>query len=129
MILAIDPGREKCGLAVLDNSAQVLEKKVFSRIELSFEIMTYVAKYRLDTIVVGSGTGAKSVQKDLSRMELRCNIIFTPERFSTLEARRRYWRENPPRGLLRFIPTTLLSPPGPVDDYAAVVLGERYLKG
>jgi RNase H-fold protein (predicted Holliday junction resolvase) len=129
MILAIDPGRGKCGLAVLDNSIQALEKKVVSRSELIPEVLNLVAKYRVETIVIGGGTASKSVQKELSRIDMRVNIIFVPERFSTLQARRLYWKENPPRGLLRFIPTSLRTPPHPIDDYAAQILGMRYLKG
>jgi len=129
MILAIDPGLQKCGLAVMDAQSRVLEKKVVERVQLESYVVGLVAKYRMDTIVIGGGTAAKSVQRELSRIDLYCNIVFTDEKFSTLEARRKYWREHPLHGLLRFIPTSLLPPPGPIDDYAAVVLGERYLKG
>jgi len=129
MILAIDPGLQKCGLAVMDGESRVLEKKVIERVRLESEVVGLVAKYRMDTIVIGGGTAAKSVQRELSRIDLYCNIVFTDEKFSTLEARRKYWREHSLRGLLRFVPTSLLPPPGPIDDYAAVVLGERYLKG
>ena len=129
MIIAIDPGREKCGLVVLNSSIQALEKKVISRVDLIPEVLNLIAKYRVETIVIGGGTASKSVQKELSRMEVRVNIIFVPERFSTLQARRLYWKENPPRGLKRFIPTSLLNPPHPIDDYAAQILGMRYLKG
>lgn len=129
MILAIDPGREKCGLAVLDNSANVLEKKVFLRSELNYEVVSFLSKYQIQTIVIGSGTSSKSLEKELSRIDLRCSLVFAPEKFSTLEARRKYWHDNPPRGLLRLVPASLLSPPVPIDDYAAVILGERYLNG
>jgi len=128
MILAIDPGSQKCGLAVMDAQARVLGKKVIERIQLESEIVGLMAKYRMDTIVIGGGTAAKSIQRELSRLDLRCNIVFTNEKFSTLEARRKYWLEHPLRGILRLVPTSLLPPPGPIDDYAAVVLGERYLK-
>ena len=37
-----------------------------------------------------------------------------------------YWREHPPRGLMRLIPVTMQVPPVPVDDYVAVILAERY---
>jgi len=125
MILAIDPGSLKCGLAVLDSGAKVLERKVIERAKLESEVSALAAKHRVDTIVIGGGTGAKSIQRELSGY----NLVFTGEKFSTLEARKRYWKNNPPRGLLRLIPTSLLPPPVPIDDYAAVVLGEGYLKG
>lgn len=129
MILAIDPGKDKCGLAVLDMSKNVLEKGVLLREELPRLIPPYVAKYGVSTIVVGKSPFGKSVEKELLKMELRINVIFVSEKYSTLEARKRYWQENKPKGLWRFIPTSLRTPPIPIDDYAAVILGERYLKG
>ncbi|MFA4967768.1 MAG: Holliday junction resolvase RuvX [Candidatus Margulisiibacteriota bacterium] len=129
MILAIDPGRDKCGLAVLDDSAVALEKKVIKRAETEAEVLAFIAKYRIETIVIGGGTEARGIEKLLLKLDLRLNIIFTKEDFSTLEARKKYWQENPPKGLLKLVPRSLLSPPVPIDDYAAVILGERYLKG
>lgn len=128
MILSIDPGKDKCGLAILNDSARTLEKKVVSRRELSFEVTGFVAKYAIQTIVVGGSTTSRSVQKELMRMDLRASIVFIEEEFSTQEARKRYFKENPPRGLRRLIPSGLLVPPHLIDDYAAVILGERYLK-
>jgi hypothetical protein len=49
------------------------------------------------------------------------------EKNSTLEARPLYWQEYPRRGLLRLLPISLLAPPVAIDDFAAVVLGRRFL--
>lgn len=129
MIIVIDPGKDKCGLAILDGSARTLEKKIVPRRELAYEVPGFLAKYAIQTIVVGGSTTSRSVQKELMRMDIMASIVFIEESFSTQEARKRYFKENPPKGLLRFVPKGLLSPPHPVDDYAAVILGERYLKG
>ena len=48
---------------------------------------------------------------------------------TTMNARRRYWRENPPGCLARLVPEGMRLPPRPIDDYAAVLLAERYLAG
>ena len=127
MILAIDPGREKCGLAVLDTDAK--EKKIIKTEEIEQAVTELFSKYKVDTIVIGSGTASKPVEKLVAGLDLRTDIVFFQEKYSTAEARKRYWKENPPKGLLKLIPTSLLFPPRPVDDYAAVILGERYLKG
>ncbi|MGB9612633.1 MAG: resolvase [Candidatus Margulisiibacteriota bacterium] len=129
MILALDPGKEKCGLAILDQSGNVLEKKIIAPQEVSSLVPLLVAKYSLSVIIVGQSAFGKKIEKELLKLELKANIIFVSEKYSTLEARRRYWQENKPKGLWRLIPTTLRTPPVPVDDYAAVILGERYLKG
>ena len=127
MILAIDPGKMKCGLAVLDESGNVLERRVLSRGELANQVMLLIPKYRVFTIVIGRGAQGKSVEKELSRLELRVNLIFVSEKDTSWQARQRYWRENRPSGWRRIIPTSLRVPLVPIDDYAAVIIGERYL--
>jgi hypothetical protein len=49
------------------------------------------------------------------------------ERYSSLQARDRYWQLFPPRGLVRLLPIGLREPPRPVDDIVAILLVERYL--
>ena len=129
MILAIDPGKEKCGLAVLDANGRVMERKTLARQDLLDSLPNYMSKYRLSTLVVGQGFFGKSLSKDIARLELRADILFVSEKYSTLEARKLYWKENKPKGLWKLIPASLHLPPIPVDDYAAVILGKRYLKG
>jgi RNase H-fold protein (predicted Holliday junction resolvase) len=129
MILAIDPGREKCGLAILDLKQHIIEKTIVARDEIKTHVPFYVSKYRISTLIVGKGSFGKDLEKELSRLDLKTNIIFVSEKYSTLQARKRYWKDNRPKGLARLIPTSLRVPPVPVDDYAAVILGERYLKG
>jgi RNase H-fold protein (predicted Holliday junction resolvase) len=127
MILALDPGKDKCGLAVLDADGHVLEKAVFARKDLSKIIPRYPHQYTLTFLVVGQTATGKEVEQELSRLDLRVNIIFVSEKNSTLEARKLYWRLNRPRGLWLLIPTSFRTPPVPIDDYAAVIIGLRFL--
>jgi RNase H-fold protein (predicted Holliday junction resolvase) len=129
MILAIDPGREKCGIAVLDKKGKVLERGISPREEVKSSIYHLLAKHKILSLVIGRSAFGRELERELSRMDIKSNIVFVSEKFSTLEARKRYWKHHRPKGLLRLVPTSLLSPPVPVDDYAAVILGERYLKG
>ncbi|MFH1386810.1 MAG: hypothetical protein ABIH50_03990 [bacterium] len=126
MILAVDPGKEKCGLAVLDENKKVLEKRVVPRHELREKIALLHDQYPLTATVIGQGAFGRQVVKELGPAG---NIIFISERETTREARQRYWQENKPAGLWRIIPTSFRFPPVPVDDYAAVIIGERYLAG
>jgi RNase H-fold protein (predicted Holliday junction resolvase) len=128
MILAIDPGKDKCGLAALDRDGNVREKRILAREELSKSIPLYVAKYGISGLVVGQGHFGREIAKELSKLELGISTVFVSEKDSTLEARKLFWKENKPKGFWRFIPTSLRVPPVPVDDYAAVILGKRYLK-
>ena len=129
MILAIDPGKEKNGLAVLNREGNVLKQEIAPQKEIKETILQLLSKHVISVIVVGRSVFGRELEKTLLRMDIKNNIIFVSEKNSTLEARKRYWKDNRPKGLWRLIPTSLRFPPVPVDDYAAVVLGERYLKG
>lgn len=85
----------------------------------------WIQFYGTEGVVVGDGTGSKRVF-DILR-DLPAPVKVVTERGSTLAARRRYFRDHPPRGWRRLLPLTLQVPPEPYDDYAAEVLGEEYL--
>ena len=128
MILAIDPGKNKCGFAVLNEDSKVLEKGVIPRPETIKHIKNLIIKHSVTSLVVGRSAFGKDLEKEILDLDPKANIIFISEKNSTLEARQRYWEENQPQGFWRLVPTTLRIPPRPIDDYAAVILGERYLK-
>ena len=101
-ILAIDPGREKTGIAILKNS-DVLEHKI-------------------------NGTSSKKKYDLLKREFIDRDIVLINEYRTTDEARKLYFQENPPKGWKKLIPLGMQVPPVPVDDYAAIVIGRKYLK-
>lgn len=127
MILAIDPGKDKCGLAVLDEDQRVLEKKVVASAALLTEFRALVLSYRPNAIVIGEGHYGKKLVRELGDLPPSTNMIFVSEKNSTRLARQRYWQAHPPAGLWRLVPTSFRVPPVPVNDYAAVVIGENYL--
>jgi len=127
MILAIDPGKEKCGLALLNEKARVLERKIVERRELPNEVLPLMAKYGVTAIVIGKSAFGREVEKDLVRLSLNVDLVFVSEKDTSWQARQRYWKENPPSGLMKLIPTSLRVPPVPIDGYAAVLIGERFL--
>jgi RNase H-fold protein (predicted Holliday junction resolvase) len=129
MILAIDPGKDKCGLAVLDESGSVFERKLIARSSISEQVPLFISKYGIPIIVIGKSAFGKMIERELLKTEIKASFIFVPEYNSTREARSRYWKENIPRGWRRLLPAGLRTPPLPVDDYAAIILGERYLRG
>jgi len=127
MIICIDPGKYKCGLAVLDEDGRVAARSIAPREELIRRLTPLIATYCPTAIVIGRSASGKTVEREINKLDLRSNIIFVSELESSRQARERYWRANPPRGWLRLIPTSLRVPPVPVDDLAAVIIGERYL--
>ena len=126
-ILAIDPGREKTGIAILNNS-DVLEHKIINSEELVQIIKSLLEKYIIKTIVMGNGTISKKKYDLLKREFIDRDIVLINEYRTTDEARKLYFQENPPKGWKKLIPLGMQVPPVPVDDYAAIVIGRKYLK-
>lgn len=126
-ILAIDPGREKTGIAILKNS-DVLEHKIINSEELVQIIKSLLEKYFIKTIVMGNGTSSKKKYDLLKREFIDRDIVLINEYRTTDEARKLYFQENPPKGWKKLIPLGMQVPPVPVDDYAAIVIGRKYLK-
>jgi RNase H-fold protein (predicted Holliday junction resolvase) len=130
MILGFDPGRDKCGLAVMGREQQLLYHQVVASQEAIATIQQLCQQFSIETIVMGDQTTAKSwKQKISSDLAMSVPIILVDERYSSLEARDRYWQMYPPKGLQRLIPQGLREPPRPIDDIVAILLIERYLKG
>ena len=127
-LLAVDPGKNKCGLAVLDPAGKILAREVVRREEFLIRVRQWLDEFRVESVIVGGSTGSKEVVQEL---KAGCPLppLVVNERHTTERARLRYFQDHPPRGFWRLVPLGLQVPPVPVDDYAAVVIAEDYLKG
>lgn len=126
--LAIDPGREKTGIAILNIDGNVLEHKIISSENLIQQIKKLIFDYAINLIVMGNGTSSKTKYKLLKQEIKNIKIELINEYRTTDEARKLYFKENPPKGLKRLIPLGMQVPPVPVDDYAAIAIGKKYLE-
>jgi len=126
-VIAVDPGRSKCGVAVVAGVAEteVLHREVVPTHALAATLPHLVTRHNPDAILVGNGTMASDAVKACEAIGLPVEVV--DERLTSVEARKRYFAENPPRGLRRLIPTSMQTPDRPIDDYVAVILAERYL--
>jgi RNase H-fold protein (predicted Holliday junction resolvase) len=124
-VLSVDPGREKCGVAVVDRRDGVLARGVVPTTMIAHVVRDLEKAHMPSKIVIGNGTFSREVRKSLRDLETPVETV--PERRTTERARKRYFEEFPPRGLLRFFPG-LCTPPMPIDDYAAVLIAEDYLQ-
>ena len=125
-ILGFDPGRDKCGVAVMDGKNIIYHQVVDSERAIAI-IQQLVKQYAVDLIVMGNGTTFKTWQQQIESKLPNASVITVDEANSTLEARDRYWIMYPPKGIKRIIPQGLMTPPRPVDDIVAILLIERYL--
>jgi RNase H-fold protein (predicted Holliday junction resolvase) len=132
IIIAIDPGTKKCGYAVVDSNLSVLQREVISTDEIPQTIEDGLNIYKIDKIILGNGTNYKSIEEGLKKHFSQLKIILIEEKFSTLGARKKYLKKyfetHPPRGIFKFIPLSLRVPPSHYDDFAAVLLAEKYFK-
>ena len=125
-ILGFDPGRDKCGVAVMNNRDLVSHQIVDAEGAIA-TIVQLVKNYAVNLVVMGNGTTSKTWQQQIESRLPNVSIVAVNEANSTLEARDRYWVMYPPQGLGRLIPQSLRTPPRPVDDIVAILLIERYL--
>lgn len=128
MLLGFDPGQDKCGLAVMGVDLKLYYHQVISANDAIATIRLLLQKFPISLLVIGDQTTAKRWKQQLEQELLAISIIMVDERYSSLEARERYWQMYPPRGLSRLLPRGLQQPPRPVDDIVAIILIERYLK-
>ncbi|MBV8151333.1 MAG: pre-16S rRNA-processing nuclease YqgF [Candidatus Eremiobacteraeota bacterium] len=128
-VLGIDPGTRKCGFAVVDGdgAGPPRELGVVETERLAETVHRLAATYTIEAIALGSGTHAPPVAEALESIGLLVTAV--DERETTLRARARYFADHPPRGWRRFVPRGMLLPPRPIDDYAALLIAERYLEG
>jgi len=124
-VLAIDPGRSKCGVAVCQVD-RILAHAVVSLDSLAAYVADCRRKYGLTEVVIGDRTGADAVERLLT------GVVAEPlrridEAGTTLLARDRYFKDHPPRGWRRLVPRGMLTPPEPYDDYAAILMAETAL--
>lgn len=129
LILGFDPGRQKCGLAVMGLDRRIHVHEVVAAEGVISRIQFLQQTLPISQMVIGNQTTSQSWKLRLET-ELRqpLRMITVDERFSTLEARDRYWQMYPPRGLVRLIPKGMRGAPRPLDDIVAVILIERYLE-
>lgn len=129
-IFAIDPGRDKCGLVVVDEKGKILVKEVVPTLELIHRMKELLATYPLAVLLVGDGTGSKEFCQKLTQVypDVAEKIAVVDEYRTSELARRRYLADHR-TGWRRFIPLSLQSPDQPYDDYVAEILVERYLAG
>ena len=127
-IIAIDPGKDKCGMAVLAATGEVLRQGILKTENLPQELQGAMGEFEINTLVIGNGTTSKKAQETIKTAAPNLRVEVIDEYGTTELARKDYFKKNPPTGWRRFIPLTMQTPPVSVDDYAAVILGRKWLE-
>ncbi|NMF82520.1 Holliday junction resolvase RuvX [Nodosilinea sp. P-1105] len=127
VILGFDPGRQKCGVAVMGLDRSLQHHQVVAADQAIAEIKALRSRFPISTIVLGDQTSSKHWKQTLGQLPDPPRIMLVDERYTTLEARDRYWQMYPPAGLAGWLPQSLRKIPRPIDDIVAILLIERYL--
>ncbi len=126
-VLAIDPGRAKCGVAVVDLTGAILHRCVISTESVDASVDELFIRFLPQVAIIGDGTGTADIVNRLATV-LKCPLHVVDEKHTSEAARDRYLKENAPKGLGRIVPPSLRVPDKPYDDYVAVILAERWLE-
>lgn len=130
-VLAIDPGTDKCGMALVrrDNEGKI--HCLWRAIAPVGQVVQHMQEARgvapFAMVVVGRGTGSKALVKAISDVIPGTSMLLVDERDTTWQARERYWEHNPRKGWRRLLPASMQVPHVPVDDFVALILAERVL--
>jgi RNase H-fold protein (predicted Holliday junction resolvase) len=127
MLLGIDPGTRKCGYAVVEAlGAPPLALGIAPLDDFRARLDTLRATWPIELVAIGHGTNASVVSAAVKDAGLP--FVLVDERETTLQARARFFIDHPPRGWRRLMPRGMLLPDRPIDDYAALLIAERYLR-
>lgn len=134
-LLAIDPGRDKSGIALLAKATgRAAARETVGNAERRAAIRLLLAGSDVETVAVGDGTGSREALEDAREAidelpkERRPELLVVDERHSTYRARFLYLEENPPRFPWSLLPRKLVPVTVPLDGYAAWAIGLAWLE-
>jgi hypothetical protein len=122
IVVGVDPGRSKCGIAALDTSGGILGRRIADPDDVC-DAVRQIAQGKAALVVVGNGTGSRRILTALRNAGF--DVEEVDETGTSAMARARYLREHPAKGWRRLIPMGLRYPDEPYDDYVALILAQR----
>ncbi len=124
-IAALDPGRSKCGLVLVDLDQRcVIEGHVLPVNAVVDTLKRWQRSTPPERLIMGNGTSSDDW---IAQLPADLPVTMVDERGTTLKARSRYWQLWTPRGWRRLVPLGLQLPPDELDAVAALVMLEEDL--
>ncbi len=127
MYFGFDPGKDKCGLAIVSAHGQPLRQGVIPSDRALTTLQAWSQEFVIPTLILGDQTGSKQWRAKIQAILPDLDIQVIDERFSSQEARDRYWDVYPATGLQKLVPRGMRTPPRAIDDLVAIILVERFL--
>src|SRR5687767_9737937 len=94
-VLAVDPGRSKCGIAVVDSAGVVRYRGIVPVMAMRGAILDVCAQFAPTGVLLGNGTGAASIFALMEEIGLGVPLHRVDERFSSEQARTLYIQDHP----------------------------------
>ena len=126
-VVAIDPGKSKCGLVL----AEISEKKVYKAIILKRELLenylrNLITAEDIEQIIIGNGTTSREIREKLHFFKKE--IITFEEKNTTFRAKARYFELFPISGLKFLIPREIFILNKNLDAISPLIILEDYCK-
>ena len=126
-VIAIDPGKSKCGLVL----AEISEKKVYEAIILKSELLenyvrNLIAAEDISQIIIGNGTTSREIREKL--YFFKKEIITFEEKNTTYRAKARYFEIFRISGLKFLMPREVFILNKNLDAISALIILEDYCK-
>ena len=126
-VIAIDPGKIKCGLVL----AEISQKKVFKAIILKSELLgnyvrNLITAEDISQIIIGNGTTNREIREKLDFFKKE--IITFEEKNTTYRAKARYFELFPISGLKFLMPREVFILNKNLDAISALIILEDYCK-
>ena len=126
-IIAIDPGKYKCGLVLAEVSEKEVQKAIILKSEL---IEDYVRNLNnqehISKIILGNGTTSRKIRGKLNFFKKE--IIIFEEKNTTYRAKARYFQLFPISGFKFLIPREVFLLNMNLDAISALIILEDYCK-
>jgi RNase H-fold protein (predicted Holliday junction resolvase) len=127
MYFGFDPGKDKCGIAIVSDLGSAIRHEVIPSDQALQTLKDWQQQQPIQKLILGDQTGSKVWRSRIAEALPDLQIITIDERYSSQEARDRYWQLYPAQGLQKLVPQGMRTPPRPIDDLVAIILVERYL--
>jgi len=128
LYLGIDPGKDKCGFALLKNDQTPVLLEIVGTKEFDKFLKELYDEYRFGLIILGTGTYSRKIEKRIRKLNLS-PVVLIDEKNTTIQAEKRFREDHPLKGYKKFLNKFLdWRPAENVDDYAAFIIAKKYLE-
>ncbi len=127
MYFGFDPGKDKCGIAIVSSTGEAICHEVVPADQALRTLQDWQQIHKIQILILGDQTGSKAWRSRIADALPDLQILTIDERYSSQEARDRYWQMYPAQGLQKLVPQGMRTPPRAIDDLVAIILVERYL--